>query len=74
MPVINSFYKGNNELEVISISIDESKDDLMKNIEEGGYSWKYIAELQGWNGPIIEEYGIVATPSIFVLDETKNYW
>ncbi len=72
MPVINSFYKGNNELEVISISIDESKDDLMKNIEEGGYSWKYIAELQGWNGPIIEEYGIVATPSIFVLDENKK--
>jgi len=72
MPLINSFYKSNNDLEVISISIDESKDDLMKSIEEGGYNWTYIAELQGWNGPIIEEYGIVATPSIFVLDENKK--
>ena len=72
MPVIHSYYDGSNNLEVISISIDESKDDLMKSIEEGGYNWTYIAELQGWNGPIIEEYGIVATPSIFVLDENKK--
>jgi len=72
MPVINSYYDDNNNFEVISISIDESKDDLMKSIEESGYNWTYIAELQGWNGPIIEEYGIVATPSIFVLDENKK--
>lgn len=72
MPVINSFYKGNNELKVISISIDESKEELMNSIEESDYNWTYIAELQGWNGPIIEEYGIVATPSIFVLDENKK--
>ncbi len=72
MPVIDSYYDGSNNLEVISISIDESKDDLIKSIEEGGYNWTYIAELQGWNGPIIEEYGIVATPSIFVLDENKK--
>ena len=72
MPVINSYYDGSNNLKVISISIDESKDDLMESIKNGDYDWTYIAELQGWNGPIIEEYGIVATPSIFVLDENKT--
>lgn len=72
MSVINSYYDGGKNIEVIAISIDESEDDLMKSIKDGSYSWVHIAELQGWNGPIIEEYSIVATPSIFVLDEDKK--
>jgi len=72
MPTINSYYDSGKNIEVISISIDESKNDLMKSLEENDYGWINIAELQGWNGPIIEEYGIVATPSIFILDENKK--
>ncbi len=71
MPIINSYYGNKNELEVITISIDESKDDLMKSLVDSDYKWINIAELKGWNGDIVEEYGIVATPSIFVLDENK---
>ncbi len=71
MPIINSYYGDKNELEVIAISIDESKDELLKSINETGYDWINIAELKGWNGDIVEEYGIAATPSVFVLDENK---
>tara|TARA_Y100000031_G_C8239385_1_gene394943 strand:- start:564 stop:1973 length:1410 start_codon:yes stop_codon:yes gene_type:complete len=72
LPIINSYYSNGINMEVVSVSIDESKDDLMKSINETNYGWIQIAELNGWNGPIIEEYGIVATPSIFVLDENKK--
>lgn len=72
MPVIDSYYGNKDNLEVISISIDESKDALMKSINKSGYGWINIAELQGWDGEIVEEYGIVATPSIFILDENKK--
>ncbi|MBC8321571.1 MAG: redoxin domain-containing protein [Bacteroidetes bacterium] len=72
MDVIKSYYNEGKNFEVIAVSIDESKDDLMKSIEEGGYGWVQVAELQGWNGPIVEEYGIVATPTIFVLDESMK--
>ena len=71
MPLINSNYDNGNNYEVITISIDESKEDLMKSLKESNYGWINIAELNGWNGAIVEEYGIVATPSIFVLDENK---
>lgn len=71
MSVINSYYEGGKNIEVISISIDENKDDLMESLAENSYNWINVAELKGWNGPIVEEYGIVATPSIFVLDENK---
>ena len=72
MPVINSYYDGGKNYEVIAISIDESEDYLMKSLEESNYGWINIAELDGWNGAIVEEYGIVATPSIFVLDKNKT--
>ncbi len=72
MPVINSYNTNKNNLEVIAISIDESKDDLLKSIAESNYNWINIAELKGWNGEIIEEYGIAATPSVFILDENKK--
>ncbi len=72
MPIINSYYGKNQDIEVIAVSIDESKADLMKSIAENNYGWIHVAELNGWNGPIVEEYGIVATPSIFVLNKNKE--
>ena len=72
MPVINSYYGDKSNLEVIAISIDESKDDLLKSLKDTGYDWINVAELKGWNGDIINEYGIVATPSVFILDENKK--
>lgn len=71
MPVIDSYYKGRDDVKVIAISIDESKDQLMKSLEETGYDWINVGELKGWDGDIVLEYGIVATPSVFVLDENK---
>ncbi len=72
MPIINSYYDGGKNFKVIAISIDKSKEDLMSSIDDSGYSWTNIAELVGWNGKIVVEYGVVATPTIFVLDENKR--
>ena len=70
MPVIDSNIDENTQ--VIAISIDESREDLMQSISNSDYDWINIAELKGWNGEIVEEYGIAATPSIFILDKDKN--
>lgn len=72
MPVINSFYGDGSNFNVIAISIDESEDDLRESVAESNYNWTNIAEFKGWNGDIVEEYGIAATPTIFVLDENKK--
>ncbi len=70
MPIINDYMTGNTR--VIAVSIDESEEDLRKSIDEKGYDWINIAELKGWNGEIVELYGISATPSIFILDKDKK--
>lgn len=74
LPKIKTAYnpKNKRELEVVAISIDNSKNDVENAIEKNGYQWINIAELQGWNGPVVEEYGVSATPTIFILDKNKN--
>ena len=74
LPDLKKYYDPVNtgELEIIGISLDELKADVQAAIEEGDYNWINIAELKGWDGPVVVEYGIAATPTIFVLDENKT--
>ena len=72
MPVIKSLYGDGSKFKVVAISIDESKETLLKYLKDADYNWINIAEFKGWDGKIIEEYGIVATPTIFVLDKNKK--
>lgn len=72
MPIINEYANENPGINVIAISVDDSEKDLKNRIDELGYNWTFIGELQGWEGPIINEYGIAATPTVIVLDKDKK--
>ena len=74
LPELKKFYNSSSpeKLQIIGISIDEIKEDLEKAIKEHELEWINIGELKGWDGPIVDEYGIVATPSLFVLDKNKK--
>ena len=75
LPEINKLYnpKNKRDLEIVAVSIDDSRNEVEAAIEKNGYgSWINIAELQGWDGKIIEEYGVAATPTIFILDKNKT--
>jgi len=74
LPELLKMYDAENtgNIQIVAISIDESDEDLKKLIAENKLDWINIAELKGWDGPIVEEYGIVATPSIYLLDANKT--
>jgi len=74
LPELKKYYDPLNtgELEIIAVSLDEERDDVQTSIDIGSYNWINIAELKGWDGPVVLEYGIAATPSLFVLDENKT--
>lgn len=74
MPVLQEYYNSTTreELEIIAISIDENEKDFLNAVESHSLIWKNIAELKGWNGTIVSQYGINATPSIFILDKDKK--
>lgn len=74
LPLLKNYYdpQHTGRLQIVAVSIDKSKSDLTKAIAENGYDWINIGELKGWNGPIVNEYGVVATPTFFVLDKDKK--
>ena len=74
LPVIKTYYDQTtrNQLEVIGVSVDDSKEKLLQSIQKNGYHWINVGELKGWDGPLIDEYGIAATPSVFILDQDKT--
>ena len=60
------------KLQIIAISVDDSKKPVEKEIKKEGYSWINIAEQKGWESPIAEKYGVSSTPSYFLLDKDKK--
>lgn len=74
LPELKNYYDPLNtdELEIIAISLDELDTDIRSAVDKGSYNWINIAELKGWDGPVVLEYGIAATPSLFILDENKT--
>ncbi len=74
LPIIKNYYNITNrdEMEVVAFSVDNSEEDLKQAIEDGGYTWINVGELKGWDGEIIDEYGIAATPTIFILGKDKT--
>lgn len=70
---INDIYRAaDNEIEVIGISIDTSLTDLKQVISDYNIDWPVVAELDGWDSEIASQYGLVATPTIFILGQDKT--
>ncbi len=74
LPGLKEYYDPlhKDKLQIVAVSIDENKDDVLKAIKTYGYNWINIAELKGWNGDIVKQYGVDGTPSFFVLDKNKK--
>lgn len=74
MPVLQEFYNSStrDKLEIIAISVDTEETEFLEAIKSHGLNWTNIAELEGWDGPTVMEYGIHATPTIFILDKDKK--
>jgi peroxiredoxin len=60
------------KLQIIAVSVDDSKKPVEKEIKKEGYKWINIAEQKGWDSPIAEEYGVSSTPTFFLLDKDKK--
>ncbi len=74
LPKLKKFYDPQHpeKLQIVAVSVDDDKTQVSQAIKKEGYPWINIAELKGWDGPIVEEYGVSATPSFFLLDKDKK--
>ncbi|RZK88092.1 MAG: redoxin domain-containing protein, partial [Pedobacter sp.] len=55
--------------EILAVSLDQSKENWLKAIEQDGLPWLHVSDLKGWNNEVGRLYGIRAVPANFLLDK-----
>lgn len=56
-------------LKIVGVSLDKSKDNWIKAIEDDGLKWSHVSNLKHWNEPIAKAYQVRSIPATFILDE-----
>ena len=60
------------KVDIIAISIDEEEADIRKYVKDNSISFKVASDLLGWEGKIVMDYAVYATPSMFIVDKNMN--
>ena len=60
------------KVDIIAISIDEEEADIRKYVKENSISFRVASDLLGWEGKIVTDYAVYATPSMFIVDRNMN--
>ena len=56
------------EFEIISISLDDKKDNWTKAIEKHQIPWIHVSSLKGWKCPVAKLYNVTGVPAMYLLD------
>lgn len=57
------------KLEIITVSLDESKEELDRFLKEGGYDWINVCDYKKWKGELVQQFDIFATPTMFLISK-----
>jgi thiol-disulfide isomerase/thioredoxin len=69
MPNLKKIYTTYHDgLEIIGISLDNSRKKLVDYIEEESLPWKFSYSGEAWQDPDAKNYGVNSIPSIWVID------
>lgn len=64
-----SKFKNGNGFEVLSVSLDNNKDNWLKAIEKDGLIWPYhVSDLQFWNNEVAKKYNVDGIPTNYLID------
>ncbi len=56
-------------LEIVSVGIEQNKENWLKTIREEKMTWLHASDLQYWQSPIVETYLLKSLPSNYLLDK-----
>ncbi len=72
MPDIKKIYDAQKvkKFEVLSISVDDNKDNWLKSVNKLQPKWINCCELKGWDGKTVKDYCVYATPTLYLVDKS----
>jgi peroxiredoxin len=53
--------------EIIGISLDHTKDEMLKAVKEKGMTWRQYFDGRGWENAVSQAYGIQAIPATYLV-------
>lgn len=59
-------------LEIISISLDEEKQNWLEAIQKDKLTWINVSDLKGWENQLSEKYKVSGIPFSILLDENRR--
>jgi thiol-disulfide isomerase/thioredoxin len=73
-PALASIYNVYREkgLEIVSISLDDTKEHWLNAIQKDGLTWPQLCDLQGWKGPVGKQFNLAGIPYNILLDENRK--
>ncbi len=60
------------KIDIVAVSIDSDEDVLKNYLVENQLPWDVICEYKAWEGKIVLDYSVFATPSMFLIDKDMN--
>ncbi|OQP59064.1 hypothetical protein A4R26_21525 [Niastella populi] len=58
----------NKGFDILSVSLDNNKDNWLKAVEKDALPWTQVSDLKGWSNEVAVLYGIRAVPASFLID------
>lgn len=55
--------------EILSVSLDNSKDRWLQAIQQDGLTWHHVSDLKGWQNEVAQMYNIRSIPQTILLDK-----
>lgn len=56
--------------EILSVSLDDKKDNWENAIEKYDLNWGHVSSLKGWLCPVAKLYSVSGIPAMFLIDKT----
>lgn len=53
---------------ILGVSLDRSREDWVKAIQDDGLAWTQVSDLKFWNNAVAQQYRIQSIPQNFLLD------
>ncbi|MDB4285940.1 AhpC/TSA family protein [bacterium] len=57
------------DFEIVGVSLDKSKANWMKAINDDALSWHHVSDLKGWSNEVSRSYGVNSIPHTILLDK-----